>query len=182
MLVNEENVVPKLKETKEDIVSNLWYLDNGASNHMMGQRSKFSVLDENVTGRVKFGDGSVVLIEGRGSVSIKCRNGEERVLTEVYYIPSLCNNIISLGQLSEKGNSVILKGDFLWIRDSKGELVMKVKRSANRLYKIILENNDAMSLLSEIDERSWMWHSRFGHVNFKALKQMSDTGGGTRVA
>ena len=173
MLVNEENLVPKLKESKQEMVSNLWYLDNGASNHMTGQRSKFSVLDENVTGRVKFGDGSVVLIKGKGSIVIKCKNGEERTLNEVYYIPSLCNNIISLGQMSEEGNKVILSGDFLWVRDIKGNLIMKVRRSENRLYKIILEHDDARSLLSKIEEDSWLWHSRCGHVNFRALKQMS---------
>lgn len=120
MLINEENLVPKLKEMKEETVSNLWYLDNGARNHMTGQRSKFSVLDENVIGCVKFGDGSVVFIKGRGSVAIKCKNGEEQFLKVVYYIPSLCNNI-------KEGNNVVLRGDFLGIRNSKGVLIMKVK-------------------------------------------------------
>ncbi|XP_074328328.1 uncharacterized protein LOC141666234 [Apium graveolens] len=119
MLINEEKMMPKLKETKgrNEAESNLWYLDNGASNHMTGQRSKFDVLDENVTGKVKFGDGSMVQIKGKGSIVLKCKNGEERTLREVYYIPSLCSNIISLGQLSEEGNKVMLSGDYLWIRD-----------------------------------------------------------------
>lgn len=34
----------------------------------------------------------------------------------------------------------------------------------------LLESNDARSLFSKIDEESWLWHSRFGHVNFKAMK------------
>lgn len=174
MLINEEKMVPKLDGTKE-IESNLWYLDNGASNHMTGQRSKFDVLDENVTGKVKFGDGSMVQIKGRGSIILKCKNGEERVLKEVYYIPSLCNNIISLGQLSEDGNKVIMSGDHLWVRDNKGELIMKVKKSFNRLYKIILENSESKCLVSSCDKESWLWHKRFGHVNFKAIKLMSST-------
>lgn len=35
---------------------------------MIGQRSKFKDLDEGVTGQVKFGDGSIVEIKGKGSV------------------------------------------------------------------------------------------------------------------
>ena len=39
-----------------------WYLDFGASNHMMGSKEAFSKLDGNMTGMVKFGDGSRVVI------------------------------------------------------------------------------------------------------------------------
>ncbi|XP_074362807.1 uncharacterized protein LOC141703105 [Apium graveolens] len=89
--------------------SNIWYLDNGASNHMTGQRSKFSRLDEKVTGEVRFGDGSKVTIKGRGMmIPLNYKNSEVRYLRDVYYIPSFYNNIISLGQLSEEGNKVVL--------------------------------------------------------------------------
>ena len=39
-----------------------WYLDSDASNHMMGSKEAFLELDGNVTGKVKFGDGSRVSI------------------------------------------------------------------------------------------------------------------------
>ena len=39
-----------------------WYLDSGASNHMMGSKASFSELDDDVTSTVKFGDGSRVEI------------------------------------------------------------------------------------------------------------------------
>lgn len=78
----------------------MWYLDNGASNHMTGQRSKFTELDEKVIGEVRFGDGLTVSIRGKGTVTFKCKNGKKRVFKEVYFIPDLCNNILSLGQLS----------------------------------------------------------------------------------
>ena len=39
-----------------------WYLNSGANNHMTGSKEAFSELDGNVTGTVKFGDGSRVAI------------------------------------------------------------------------------------------------------------------------
>lgn len=88
------------KEIESKIEENIWYLDNGASNHMTGHREKFTKLDESVAGQVKFGDGSVVHIRGKGSIQLLCKNGEERELKDVFFIPTLKSNIISLGQQS----------------------------------------------------------------------------------
>ena len=46
----------------------IWYLDNGASNHMTGDRNKFKEIDPSFTGKVRFGDGSAVEIQGIGSI------------------------------------------------------------------------------------------------------------------
>lgn len=80
-----------------------------------------------MTDQVRFGDGSKVDIKGKGTIIFRCKNGEELILQEVYFIPHLCNNIISLGQLSEDENKVVIKGSFLWVYDSKERLIMKVK-------------------------------------------------------
>lgn len=49
--LNKKCVVPKLvadvKEKRAE--SDLWYLDNDASNHLTGQKSKFKDLDEEIT-------------------------------------------------------------------------------------------------------------------------------------
>lgn len=135
---------------------------------MTGQRRKFSDMDESITGEVR-------------SVRLNRKNSETRYLREVYYIPSLRNNIISLGQHSEEGNKVLLQDDFLWIRDNHGNLLIKVKRTAKRLYKINIESVesgemggcDPICMLSKVEKVSWLWHSRLGHVNFAALALMS---------
>jgi hypothetical protein len=46
----------------------LWHLDTCVTNHMSRSRDVFSELDHGVVGTVRFGDGSVVKIEGRGVV------------------------------------------------------------------------------------------------------------------
>ncbi|KAL8107456.1 hypothetical protein AgCh_024022 [Apium graveolens] len=178
LLLNEQDTVPKLSHNSDKrIDSNVWYLDNGASNHMSGFRSKFKTLDDEVTGLVRFGDGSTVSIKGKGTVGFQCKNGEELMFHDVYFIPDLCNNIISLGQRSENGNKVILKEDYLWIYDGQERLVMKVQRSANRLYKITLETvPDPMCLMSKREELPRLWHARLGHVNYKTMNMMSEKG------
>jgi hypothetical protein len=94
-----------------------WYLDSGASNHMTGCRAAFSELDEKHAGSVRFGDGSQVQIRGRGTVLFRCKNGEHRALTNVYYILKLRSSIVSLGQLDEHGAEVLIRNRVLCIRD-----------------------------------------------------------------
>lgn len=77
----EEKGVNNSKEVEEKS----WYLDKGANNHMIGHREKFERLDRTMKCEVKFGDGSLVKIEGKGSIRIACKNGETRILQGVFY-------------------------------------------------------------------------------------------------
>ncbi|XP_074351571.1 uncharacterized protein LOC141690694 [Apium graveolens] len=156
VLLNEEKVFPDISRdgsTKSD--NNLWYLDNGASHHMTGHREKFSELNKNVTGNVRFGYGSTVKIEGKGMIVFKCKNRDELKLKNVYFIPSLCNNIISLGQFSKNGNKVVLNGDNLWVYDSHGRLLMKVQRSANSWEHVLV------SLVDDYSHAMWVYMLRY---------------------
>ncbi|XP_066341300.1 uncharacterized protein [Miscanthus floridulus] len=106
-----------------------WYLDFDASNHMMGSKEAFPEIDSNVIGMVKFGDGSRVAIRGRDTIIFRCQNDEHHALTDVYYIVQLRSSIISIGQLDERGNEVLIKDGVLRIRDREQRLLSKVKRS-----------------------------------------------------
>ncbi|KAL8127504.1 hypothetical protein AgCh_014421 [Apium graveolens] len=82
VLLNEKSVTPRLNNTVNDSNedSNIWYLDNGASNHMTGLRGKFKELDEGVNGQVMFGDGSTIKIQGSGSV--QCTTSDDKEVCE----------------------------------------------------------------------------------------------------
>jgi flagellar hook protein FlgE len=64
-----------------------WVLNTGTMNHMSGSQEVFTELDMHVTDTVKFGDGSVTKIEGKGSILLTYKNGAHRTLTGVYLIP-----------------------------------------------------------------------------------------------
>lgn len=50
---------------------------------------------------------------------------------------------------------------------------MKIKKSQNRLYRLIIESVVSECLLSKVEEISKLWHNRMGHVNYQALSMMS---------
>ena len=91
-----------------------WTLTTLIALHPVGQWNKFRWFRWECNR--PFGDIYTMIIKGK------------LFLREVYYIPSLCNNIMSLGQLSEVGNKVVLKGEYLWIHDNKKKLMMKVDK------------------------------------------------------
>lgn len=163
IMLNEEKISPKVKASDDGRNSQVWFLDNEASNHMNGQKRKFKTLDESANGLVNFGDDSAVNIKGKGTVSFKCKNG---VTARLYFIPQTRNNIIILGQLAEYGNRVVLDGDLLWVHNVNGRLLMKATKSTNRLYKISLEASAPLFLLAKAEQNAWTWHARLGHVNF----------------
>ena len=130
--LNEKNCIPEKYETNKD-TEDIWYLDNEASNHMTGDKRYFSSIDEIVTGQVRFGDDSRIDNEGKGTISFTDMNNEARKMTDVYFIPELRSNIISLGQATESGCDIRLKGDVLTMHDQHGKLLVKANRLNNRL-------------------------------------------------
>lgn len=70
--------------------------------------------------------------------------------------------------MPEEGNKVVLQGEYLWVRDNQGKLLMKVKHTASILYKIRIVDSgsveesgcDPVCLLSKVERDSWLWHSR----------------------
>ncbi|KAJ0558737.1 putative RNA-directed DNA polymerase [Helianthus annuus] len=140
---------------------------------MTGRKDAFAELNEAVTGQVRFGDGSKVEIRGKGSLMFGCKNGEQLLVPDVYYIPALTSNILSLGQLTENGYDVWMHEEFLRVFDIHKRLVMRVQRSPNRLYKIVLKLAKPICLKASLDEEAWTWHARLGHANFHVVETMA---------
>ncbi|CAD6268843.1 unnamed protein product [Miscanthus lutarioriparius] len=168
--------------SRGDPTGDVWYLDNGASNHMSIDRQKFRDLNLAINGKVRFGDDSTVDIFGRGTIVFQGKGGDQWVLSDVYYIPKLRSNLVSLGQLTESGHRILLDDDLLEVVDKHSDrLIMKVPRAGNRLYKIELSIAVPKCLMASIDSQAWLWHGRLGHVNFRSLKQLVGKGMATGI-
>jgi len=87
-----------------------WFLDSGCSNHMCGHKEFFSEIDESFCKSVKLGNNSSISVVGKGKIHLQI-NQISQILTEVFFIPELKNNLLSIGQLQEKGLGILFRNN-----------------------------------------------------------------------
>ena len=102
---NSNLVIEEEKETTLLLVyderiqdkNNMWYLDNGTSNHMCGDKDKFMELNEVIKSNVTFVDHLKVAIKEKGMILIKLKDGIHQLIGDVYYLLIVKSNVLSLG-------------------------------------------------------------------------------------
>jgi hypothetical protein len=164
------------KTTRNDA----WFLDSGCSNHMCGYRGMFSYLDENFQHSVKLGNNSRMAVVGKGRVKLLI-NGIKHVVNDVYYVPELKNNLLSIGQLQERGLVILIKNGVCKIYHPEKGLIIQTKMSANRMFILLAQTqapvhaqtqNQENCLLTGSQNPSVLWHRRFGHLSYKGLRTL----------
>ena len=121
-----------------EVNNDSWYLNTGASSHMIGIKAFFHSIDEEKKSVVRFGDGSFIKYEGRGVIIVLCKNGEEMELEGVLYLQDLKTNILSLRKLNDQGCRTSFSEGYLTTRDKKGKLLTKTKKTRGNMYQMRL--------------------------------------------
>ncbi|GKC23421.1 retrovirus-related pol polyprotein from transposon TNT 1-94 [Tanacetum coccineum] len=170
--VEESGILLMAHEEQILEVDTMWYLDSGASNHMSGQKDLFVEMIVVVQGYVSFGDASKIDVKGRGKIHF-FQNGKEGTIKDVYYVPAMKSNILSLGQLMEKGYWVLMKNEKMLLKNKEGVMVTLVRMCKNRTFKLNLNSIAEKCLKSDLSDEESMWHLRFGHLHFSGLKELT---------
>ncbi|XP_013617027.1 PREDICTED: uncharacterized protein LOC106323452 [Brassica oleracea var. oleracea] len=108
----------------------------------------------------------------KGVVTFVCKTREKKALKDIYYIPDLKHNILSLGQATENECEVNMKDVYLTLTDSHGRLLVRVTRSPNRLYKTLMEISYLECLHVRDEDATWRWHARLGHISYGVMNNM----------
>ncbi|PKI26431.1 hypothetical protein CRG98_048880, partial [Punica granatum] len=69
---------------------------------MTSDRSLFKEFDGSFSTKVRIGNGDDIVVKGRGTVVIEGHTGA-KAITGVLYVPEIDQNLLSVGQLVEKG-------------------------------------------------------------------------------
>ena len=156
----------------EETQQNLWDLDTSCSNHMCGDKEVFSELDETFHNTVKFGDNSTIFAMGRGMVTLYAKENSTHTISNVLLVPDLKTNLLSVGQLQEKGYEISIKDGVCQIRDEKLGLIAQVNMTPNHMFPLYLHYTGHSCFSTKLKDDAWLWHFHCGHLNFGGLKTL----------
>lgn len=114
----------------------VWYIDSGCSNHMCGDSSLFCELEEGFNKVVRLGNYASMNVVGKGSVRLNVK-GVNYLVRDVYYVPGLKNNLLSVGQLQERGLAVLMQSNECRIYHHTKGLVFQTNMTANRMFVLL---------------------------------------------
>lgn len=151
-----------------------WIVDSGCSNHMTGDKEKLSSMSEYRGGHVVVtANNSRLPITHVGKTVVVPRFNPNKVqLQNVYHVPGMKKNLLSVSQLTASGNYVVF-----------GPEDVKVYQNLNASDTPILEGRRLESIYVMSAESAYvdktrknetvdLWHARLGHVSYYKLKVM----------
>ena len=105
--------------------SSIWYIDSGASSHMIGHKILFRDLQEGGTGiHVELGDDAWYQVQGVGTVSFERESGKPFSFVDVLYVPGLTKNLISVSTLEDNGYQVKFCDHRVYIRLKGSDMIL----------------------------------------------------------
>ena len=156
---HEEMLLMSYVEMHKAKREDAWFLDSGCSNRMCGDRSMFSELDESFTQKVRLGNNTRMTVLGRGNVRLNL-NGLVHVITKVFYIPELKNNLLSVGQLQEKGLAILIHAGMCKIYHPDKGLIIQTNMTANRMFILLanVQEKKVACFHTSSQDFSHLWH------------------------
>ncbi|GJS50315.1 retrovirus-related pol polyprotein from transposon TNT 1-94 [Tanacetum coccineum] len=144
---------------------------SGCSRHMTGDRSKLINYVDKFIGTVRFGNDQFAAIVGYGDYKLG-----NTIISRVYYVEGLSHNLFSVGQFCDGGLEVAFRQHTCHIRNKDMVDLLQGSRSTN-MYSISLNEMLAASpvclLTKASSTKSWLWHRRLNHLNFRTLNELA---------
>ena len=171
----EEMLLMAFEEVQQTGDSTTWFLDSGCSNHMCRTKEWFMDFDDQFRQSVKLGDNSSIMAIGKGDIKLVI-DGLTQIIQEVYYIPEIRNNLLSIGQFQEKNLTILMKHGVCGVYHPRRGLIMQSKMSQNRMFVVsaIVTLPTVNCLQITTKDISSLWHRRYGHLSLSGLKTLFD--------
>ncbi|KAJ9547606.1 hypothetical protein OSB04_020149 [Centaurea solstitialis] len=131
-----------------------WILDTGNGNHICNHLQGFKRRETLRMDRsnLRVSEGTMLVAEAVESYNVSLPSGLVLELENCYYVPKMIKNVISF------------------------DLLVDQATPSNGLYVLNLQENKEVYHISkrskEIEDQTYLWHCRLGHINKKRIEQL----------
>ena len=153
-----------------------WILDSTYCNHMTSSPDVVPSHTSTSLPTIYTANGSPMHVSHLGNVSTLALS-----VSNVYQIPKLTRNLLSVGQLTKLGFSLTFSSTSVVVQDSQTGQIIGTARKVGRLFELIFLHLSSSRLsASTVSEQSTyslaLWHSRLGHASISGVKQLVSRG------
>ncbi|XP_047174024.1 uncharacterized protein LOC124841741 [Vigna umbellata] len=128
---------------------------------MTNDQELFKDLDATYYTNVRIGNGAKLTVKGKGTIAIEgCT--DLKLINDVLYVPEIDQNLLSVGQLLEKGYKVLFEDKTCMIKDSDNKELFRVK---------IKGKSFALDL---IDKEQFVVHKVEDNMQVQGLPQLEE--------
>jgi hypothetical protein len=168
-------VYTQAPEVRAQIERDLWYLDSGATAHMTHQRNAFVSYRE-YSDIITIADGEQIPVRGRGNVRIQA--GDRVVqIHDVLYAPKLAVNLVSVGQLADRGISCNFTAAGAYLSQNGERLAYARRVEGNYVLGSTQEAYTVRMSTTCVDSYR-LWYRRPGHAREEEIRLPQSTMGG----
>nr|GLL27425.1 hypothetical protein VITISV_013542 [Ipomoea trifida] len=136
---------------------------------MTFDESLFKEIDKTMISKVKIGNEQYIEVKGKGTVAIEGPSSI-KLISDVMLVPEISQNLMSVGQLLEKGYSVIFKNNMCFITDSCGAELFSVKMK-DKSFCLDWDETEFKAYPCVVSQAE-LWHKRLGHFHYSTLEYM----------
>jgi transposase InsO family protein len=149
-----------------------WIIDSGATDHMTFDETEIKEVTKPRKKEILNANGVAYPVSGSGNIQLS----KSLTLTNALVVPSLSTKLISVGQLADELNCVVMMyPNFCVFQNILTKEIIGRGIRKGRLYHLedmtIGQANIADSDSKRIS-KIWMWHKRLGHPSFSYMSKL----------
>ena len=151
-----------------------WLLDSDCYNHMTPYLSFFShTSSAHHAPTIHTANGSTILVRSIGTISTS-----KLFIPDVFHVPKLFYNLLSVGQLAELGYHIILYYFGCVVQDPRTRLELGTDRRIRRLFEIssLRLLTFGVSAATSSSPTLSLWHSQLGHASSSRVQRLVSRG------
>ncbi|KAF7804256.1 Retrovirus-related Pol polyprotein from transposon TNT 1-94 [Senna tora] len=170
----EEELALTVTTSNQINYENDWIVDSGCSNHMTGDRKKLKDMLEYKGRRVVVtADNSKLPIAHVGNTTVSPHDSESEVpLQNVYHVPGMRKNLLSVAQLTSSGHYVLFGPQDVKVYHNL-EVTKEPVMKGRRLESVyVMSAETAYVDKTRKNETADLWHMRLSHVSYSKLDVM----------